>query len=369
MATTITEKRPSLWLNDLSPKELVTLVQRGIQRLDQLGSYYCDVFIPSYEAEKEQHEAREKEHERLKNTYKEVSKTVFDEASKILREKDGVGGCEDLKESSKLAYLQGKLDAIKELMDANSGNLRKRKFEDVSVSVSVSLSEASVKQRKHEKIPEQEGILDEQLKNCFVLFTRISGYCEELSQGARDKLCQLKDFAYNGSLKTWISEDEGEEESRLAMITGLNGLAVLIDKSLTRMCHFLRLCGLGAQIYRPPRELKPGHGEAFSIWVDSWYPILLKMEQMYPGDYIEDLQYIWYLIAEFNDYRTEEDSPKKGDFEGISFFGGGLASIASRRLMQYPPPVENLRFSITAIAEALLLHKGMTVEMMRIMPF
>jgi hypothetical protein len=366
----VTEKQPSLWLDDLSTEELKTLLEIGKARIGRIGSYYCEKYGPSHDANRRQQIVRQRELRILQDRYTETYNAAADEASKIIHEREPLGGVyAGLKGSSELAYLQGKLDVIRDLM--GNGTKRKRDFDSISpVDSSKHHKRSESLDKSSEDEPRCHG-LDESMETCFVMFTRISGYCEHLSQEARDNLLMLRGFASDGSLETWINETK--TNARLFTVNSLCRLAVLIDRSLTRLCGFARLDGLGNLIFshqssrvsgRPESSIEPICGDIVD-YVDSWYPLMLKLEQMYPGNYIEDLQYIWYLIAEFNDYRREADSPKKEDFEGIPFFGGVLAEdMLTRVVMQHPPPLENLAFSFTTIAEALLSNKELTSQMM-----
>lgn len=360
-STVTKDMNPSLWLSDLSPEKLEQLMKIGSERLNRIAGYFIAVYLPSYEAKMEKLEAEKKENHRLeerrttelKETFVRISQFIeenqihtFDQYQKYEKEIDRICAT-NLERRRKSEESKSKKRELENDFTVGSA-IKHRKCSKALSSKDVNRSESDTKLE-----------IEEKTDMCLLMFQRVSGYCDELSQDARGKLDILKSFASDGSLNDWIMKGKGIK--RLAMVTGLCELGTLIDKALTCVCSHIRMNGLDKHI-NWERELEDGMD--ISVWVDSWYPMLLSLEELYPGWFIEDLRYIWYLIAEFNDFKKESDAPKKEDFrKGFSRTGNCFFDIASDHLKLYPPPVENLEFSFTAIAETLLLDNEMTSEM------
>jgi len=260
-------------------------------------------------------------------------------------------------------------DALQRLMDKGSEHLTRLMDHYVNVSApSIEeekrrkkvFNEIQEKDRdaisvlhKQRKIEENKPLSDngkEEEEEEFKLLNRISDYCENLSEEAQGKLKNLKNFAKEGNLKKWKKICPGRSD----VLSLLFEVSRHIEYIFASFGKYFHMSGIPSMLNDEQHV-----GGCYDSYCAFIYPLLLRMETLYPGSYIEDLKYIWYMIADFYDFQVEGDAPKKEDFKGLGMFHCPAADL----VMHYPPPLENLEISPTAVVEALLMDQPINIEL------
>ncbi|MHA1680395.1 MAG: hypothetical protein ACTSUE_05265 [Promethearchaeota archaeon] len=334
---TMEHTEPSLWLEDFKDKEnyLQELINKGSQRLTRLISYYLEVATPIMEEERK----RTNNFREMQDKDNEAVRALYKEANAPLRKIREEGRCETENfNSDQIKYIQKKIDATKDRITE-----RKRKFD---LREDEEEQEEPKKHRKVEVKP-SSSVVDEENFN---LLHRISGYCDGLSEEAREKLEELKALAKKGELKEWEKTFPGRPDTLSLLLQ----LGERIDCSLMSFSRYLDVSNT-AKFLKDENTIEGN----YDVHCMSIYPLLLKMETIHPGNHIEDLKYIWYMVAEFYDFQAEDDAPKKEEFRGIGLFHAPMVDF----IMHYPPPLENLDISPTTVVEALLMNQPVDIEL------